>query len=393
MGIDTRTDRRTDAQAGRTERKAPVVTTAVTAAEPMDTTTAKPTDAFGGAGQHPTLAQPALPVAAVKAPTHYEAAPSLDQVAAGVQTLELGHKGPAVAMMQQALNKLGATPPLAVDGFMGPKTLAALQDFQKKTGVSPGESGAVGQATLSAVGERLPADEIDRMRDRAIAMWAISQGNVASVGRKKTSEQSDADIDQALKETQWTPEQQANVGNFKVMSQSDYGQQLGSGKWTIRQAGCMMSAYAMASTGLTGRDTNPAAANDAIKRAGGFSGSGLIGPTAARALGMREVQRTGTHSTSTQNMKNTIDAALAKGQAVVLGVDYKAGSNGTSNGTGVDHWLTVVGKDPQGNYLVLDPAGGKQITMHADANGMLTGRGWAAGSTYKGKEAVILDKA
>ncbi len=43
------------------------------------------------------------------------------------EALHLGHKGPEVSQLQTQLNALGANPPLAADGMLGPKTQAAMQ--------------------------------------------------------------------------------------------------------------------------------------------------------------------------------------------------------------------------------------------------------------------------
>lgn len=45
--------------------------------------------------------------------------------------VKYGSRGGNVKKLQQLLNQKGATPPLAVDGIFGPKTLAAVQKFQK----------------------------------------------------------------------------------------------------------------------------------------------------------------------------------------------------------------------------------------------------------------------
>jgi hypothetical protein len=91
-------------------------------------------------------------------------------------------------------------------------------------------------------------------------------------------------------------------------------------------------------------------------------------------------------------MKNQIDAALASGKAIVLGVDYKNGNRGSSNNTGVDHWITITGKDAQGRYIAIDPIGGKTMTLTADAQGRLSGRAPITGAQYHGKEAVVLER-
>jgi lysozyme family protein/peptidoglycan hydrolase-like protein with peptidoglycan-binding domain len=54
-----------------------------------------------------------------------------------------------VALMQQALNKLGANPPLAEDGISGPKTKAAVSQFQQQSGLR--DTGLLDAATVAAL--------------------------------------------------------------------------------------------------------------------------------------------------------------------------------------------------------------------------------------------------
>lgn len=58
-----------------------------------------------------------------------------------------GASGPQVAALQTRLNALGASPPLAVDGIFGPRTAAALQQFEAGAGNAPATAGA---ASLTA---------------------------------------------------------------------------------------------------------------------------------------------------------------------------------------------------------------------------------------------------
>jgi peptidoglycan hydrolase-like protein with peptidoglycan-binding domain len=51
--------------------------------------------------------------------------------------------------MQQALNKLGANPPLAEDGISGPKTRAAVSQFQQQNGLR--DTGLLDGATVAAI--------------------------------------------------------------------------------------------------------------------------------------------------------------------------------------------------------------------------------------------------
>ncbi|MGY3428405.1 lysozyme family protein [Bradyrhizobium sp. F1.13.4] len=54
-----------------------------------------------------------------------------------------------IVLMQQALNKLGANPPLAEDGISGPKTRAAVSQFQQQNGLR--DTGLLDGATVAAL--------------------------------------------------------------------------------------------------------------------------------------------------------------------------------------------------------------------------------------------------
>lgn len=64
-----------------------------------------------------------------------------------VKAIKYGMKGDPVANLQTTLNKYGYN--LAVDGSFGPKTLAAVKDYQKKNGLTV--DGMVGPQTQSAL--------------------------------------------------------------------------------------------------------------------------------------------------------------------------------------------------------------------------------------------------
>ncbi|EJN14581.1 hypothetical protein PMI42_01871 [Bradyrhizobium sp. YR681] len=56
---------------------------------------------------------------------------------------------PIALLMQQALNKLGANPPLDEDGIVGPLTKAAVAQFQQQHGIT--QSGALDSVTIAAI--------------------------------------------------------------------------------------------------------------------------------------------------------------------------------------------------------------------------------------------------
>jgi peptidoglycan hydrolase-like protein with peptidoglycan-binding domain len=101
----------------------------------------------------PAAPAPAAPVPAAPAPaTPAPAAPSTSGAsapapAAGAKTHAAMGRGQRVERVQTALNANGAQ--LTVDGKMGPKTSAALMDFQKAHGLKA--TGHVDKETMAAL--------------------------------------------------------------------------------------------------------------------------------------------------------------------------------------------------------------------------------------------------
>ena len=65
-----------------------------------------------------------------------------------------------IVLMQQALNKLGANPPLAEDGISGAKTRAAVSQFQQQNGLR--DTGLLDGATVAALPARRSRGPPDR---------------------------------------------------------------------------------------------------------------------------------------------------------------------------------------------------------------------------------------
>jgi peptidoglycan hydrolase-like protein with peptidoglycan-binding domain len=319
-----------------------------------------------------------------QAPLRYTNGPSIEQLDQGAP-LKMGMKGESVRWLQEQLNAAGAEPPLVVDGKMGPKTTAALKEFQASRGVA-GDNGVFAAATREAFDKETLMDPVQwkEVHKDALASGRTSLGN--------------ADVNEGnLRRTQnesFRPYEGTIQNGVKPMSQGDYNVRIGNSGKTIRQVGCMMTSFAMASTAITGnKDMNPARANDLIKSRGGFVGASLSTDRAANALGMRMVGRIGTHNSSPQQLQNRIDQSLQAGRPCVLGVDYRKGSGGTGNGTGVDHWVTITGKNADGSYNCVDPAGGRTFTLRPGRNGLLEGNSPLGNKHYVAKEAVLLDRA
>lgn len=197
------------------------------------------------------------------------------------------------------------------------------------------------------------------------ANQAIMQGRT-SVGPKGTKP-TDTNRQIALGQS-WTPKRGPAQAGVTPMSQLDYNDQLGKGGSSIRSAGCFLTALAMASGKITGDSSlNPRVANDRIRNAGGFSGSNLIVDRAADALGMKVTGRHAVTGANVEKMTTELDRNLDAGRPVVAGVDYKSGKS--SSVSQADHFLTITGRNADGSYAAIDPAGGKSITFSRGSDG------------------------
>ncbi|WP_408888503.1 hypothetical protein ACJ2CR_27135 [Myxococcus faecalis] len=89
--------------------------------------------------------------------------------------------------------------------------------------------------------------------------------------------------------------------------------------------------------------------------------------------------------------KKLMDEALARdGKAAVLVDSNKVDPNAKDAGKGRAHWVTVDGKDAQGNYTVKDPGTGKSVKMDAGALEDAVGTAW---SEHNGGGMLVVEKA
>ena len=155
------------------------------------------------------------------------------------------------------------------------------------------------------------------------------------------------------------------------------GQQIGThaniGKdqsHTLRAKGCALSSMAMALSGITGQTVTPGELDSHMKSKGAMSGDSIGNWGAAGSVTKPPVKVT--REPAGKFGPDKIDAELAKGKPVVIGVDYKEGS-GKNRHLGhdgqTDHWILVTGKSPDGKtYYANDPATGKAMTLHREGN-------------------------
>lgn len=132
---------------------------------------------------------------------------------------------------------------------------------------------------------------------------------------------------------------------------------------TISQAGCAMTSVAMAISKISGHSIDPGQLDRYLDQHHGYAGDALKWDTAAQAAGLHG----GKQAWSLQTVNRQLDA----GRPVVVGVDYRAGSNGGPNGT--DHWIAITARGQENGkpvYFANDPATGKQIKLYEN-NGQL----------------------
>jgi len=187
---------------------------------------------------------------------------------------------------------------------------------------------------------------------------AVDEGRVPGLGKGASAEQ-------ALGRA-WTPAVGAPKDDTGVipLAQADSNEILGTGPKTIRQAGCLLTSMAMVSNALTGARNGVDAANRIVTAAGGFNGNNMQIGTAAQALGMK----LGSRSAFTGDT-SALDASLARGSPVVVGVDFKDGSSSSLGRT--DHFLVVTGRAPGGGYTAIDSGNGRSLTFARDGQGAL----------------------
>lgn len=143
------------------------------------------------------------------------------------------------------------------------------------------------------------------------------------------------------------------------------GRTLGS-HYSIAQAGCAMTATAMALSKISGKVITPEQLDGWLDKNGGYSGDGLNWGRAAQMAGLG--------ASKPGWSLGTINAQLDAGRPVVIGVDYHAGSGGGANGT--DHWVTVTGRSTENGQTVYhanDPATGQQISLHLEGGRLVGG--------------------
>ncbi|MBK7860711.1 MAG: peptidoglycan-binding protein [Archangiaceae bacterium] len=234
--------------------------------------------------------------------------------------LHEGMHGDAVRRLQSALVNLGVMTREQLStgpGIFGPRTLRALRLFQEQHHL--GRSGVFTAQTRSSMAEA-----------------------IRTAAAKHHTPRPDAD--------HGTPFYNQHDPRWR-------NHRLGR-RFTIGNAGCAMTATAMALSRISGRRINPAQLDRWLDRHHGYWGDGIIWARAAAARGLK--------AGKVRWKLSAIDQSLRLGKPVVIGVDYKRGDFGGANGT--DHWITVTARrrDSRGHvyYLAHDPGSGRRVRLY-----------------------------
>lgn len=137
-----------------------------------------------------------------------------------------------------------------------------------------------------------------------------------------------------------------------------------SSRVTIGQQGCAVTCYAMLVSYDAQMTYTPAAANFALKRAGGFANQTLLNwDVGARLIGMRFQRR---DFRSAQEASGVLHSYLSYGLPVITEVRRNGGQ----------HFVIVTGYDARRrDFVANDPAGGRPIWLFGTYGGPVGIRG------------------
>lgn len=266
------------------------------------------------------------------------------------KTLKRGMKGSAVKALQDKLVRLKLMTSAQVrtgPGIYGPRTESAVKAFQKAHKLAA--TGVYNAATAAAMSKALASKPAPKPPSGGSSGTMISG----------------------------TP--------LWAQGDSRWGNRILGKHYTIRAAGCAMTATAMAISKISGKPINPGQLDAYLDKHGGYYGDGLVWNTAARARGLS--------ATKVGWSLKTIDANLKLGRPVVIGVNFKPGSGGGANGT--DHWITIVGKKVQNGkvlYKVNDPGTGKVTWLKAVGGRLYSASGGGIAPYNSTGELVVFRK-
>jgi hypothetical protein len=227
---------------------------------------------------------------------------------------------------------------LSSDGRCGPRTVAAIEHFQRLV-------------------LRWSGPAVDGTVNPGKQTWKALNGNVASNHHIAPR----------------AVPRPAQVDGYGAYRQGDFHDvKLGEGDLRISGYGCLLCTLTMAATsvgnptnhwkpdGLLPHDLTPPLANEIMTRAGAFSGSLLKISIAAKSLGMschEYGMRPGAWDDElVANDLSKIEDNLLQDNPVAANVDYKGSAQG-------DHWILLTRRIGSGLFGGIDPAYGRALTL------------------------------
>lgn len=271
----------------------------------------------------------------------YTPGPSFQQVMQGVGMVGRGQSG--MEWLQQALNAAGIQPPLVVDGLVGPKTEAAIKQFQQSMGMNP--TGRFGLDSLVAMQNTTGVNNIANWDRNALANTtggdftptAPAVGAERPQGTVRAGDLANADRARRLQPV--NGDGQTTTANAPWISQFD-PRVPGAGDTACYRACREM----MRAAGVN----IPAGTGNRIQVANSEDGNGGVRTTRGQ----------------TDQARSYIDQQLAAGKPVTIGVSHKDASYNQDGIT--DHFVVITGRgtDAQGRqyYTYNDPATRNQST-------------------------------
>jgi peptidoglycan hydrolase-like protein with peptidoglycan-binding domain len=227
------------------------------------------------AGNDPRIGSWTSPTGPLPVISGYSTAPSLDAITDGDASLRRGHGGSSVAYLQNLLNRLGASPPLAVDGAFGPLTEAAVQRYLNGVGQS---GSAIDGSTLAAMtaagldGPNPPLRDAPRVAPRYGA--AAAPGSV-SAGSLQQRDEAQRNIRRSTPNANANANADANANDGPVQADEVHAAESGIGTGTRTGTGAEVGTGtrtgAVGDLGLPARDANAETGSAFIERTRGMS--------------------------------------------------------------------------------------------------------------------------
>lgn len=134
---------------------------------------------------------------------------------------------------------------------------------------------------------------------------------------------------------------------------------LGTSLLTLGTSGCLVTCLADICS-YYGKDANPSTINDGLIRVNGFANQNLYiwGSITKIYPDISEPKRVQTPNPVTSTQFASIDAELIAGRPVIIEVDFVPAT------ASIDmHFVVLIGKDQNGNYVIADPWYGDTATL------------------------------